>query len=200
MLFLPDIAGQALEFGKVFERYQEAVSNESTVLATELKSTVNPRVLDIGCGIAGYHTEWLRSREDEFHLFLMDSSKFDFKSLLYGYGDKNRYYNSLRLALSYISHHTLNFNSRKFSCLDTQNMGEIPQDLNLVCSFLSWGFHYPLGVYWEEVTRKIVKGGKLIIDVRSNSKDEEFVKSQGLYAVEKFSDLNGSKRYYLVRL
>ena len=40
------------------------------------------------------------------------------------------------------------------------------EKFDLVVSLISWGFHYPLSTYLDQVYQKMALGGVLIIDVR----------------------------------
>jgi hypothetical protein len=59
------------------------------------------RLADIGCGIGGYHRDWL-SEYPKGSVLLVDQTKFNFSSLFYGHGKPNRHYNNLRLAKKYL--------------------------------------------------------------------------------------------------
>ena len=50
---------------------------------------------------------------------------------------------------------------------------------DIVMSYLSWGFHYPVSVYAEAVRHLIRRGGRLIITVRRNTKGEAALKTFG---------------------
>jgi SAM-dependent methyltransferase len=53
-----------------------------------------------------------------------------------------------------------------FRTLDAAD-GAFPKGpLDLVISLASWGFHYPLRTYLDQVHRALAPGGRLILDVR----------------------------------
>jgi hypothetical protein len=81
---------KALSYRRVFKEYENLVLFNSNYLLKYInRNELN--ILDIGCGIAGYHKSWLRIYKG--YLTLFDSSTFNFTSLRYGHGSKNRYYN-----------------------------------------------------------------------------------------------------------
>jgi len=50
-----------------------------------------------------------------------------------------------------------------------ENDIEIETRVDLVLSLISWGFHYPVGVYLERVYDLLDEGGVLILDIRRDT-------------------------------
>jgi hypothetical protein len=180
---------------KVKKRYLESVLTEAQALTYLAESFVNDdsfKVLDIGCGIAGYHRDWLRSRSNSNdHLYLLDSNNFHLSALAYGHGDSKRYYNSLNLAKYFIMQD--NDFATNIKLLDIAKSYDFPLQIDLVVSFISWGFHYPLSLYWERVLASTKLGGCIMVDIRKDSESERFlllrtgIKSKIVYENAKFN-------------
>ena len=129
-------------------------------------------IADIGSGIGGYHKEWLRNFPNSAVL-LIDQTKFSFTSLFYGHGKSERYYNNLALAkkfLLYGGHVT----PKQIHLIDTRSYKEKFEDSEIVISFISLGFHYPLETYWDRIWSS-PKVQILLLDVRIDSQSEKFL-------------------------
>ena len=49
----------------------------------------------------------------------------------------------------------------------------LPEALDLVISLISWGFHYPVAVYADQVREILRPGGRVILDVRKGTDGRE---------------------------
>jgi hypothetical protein len=160
---------KALNSSRVFKEYENLVLFNSNYLLNFINRS-ELKVLDIGCGIAGYHKSWLRIYKGNLTLF--DSSTFNFTSLRYGYGSKNRYYNSLNLANRYLQE--FNESNTQIRIIDSKFKSFSDQKYDLIISFLSWGFHFHLNTYWDEAINSLEIGGLIILDIRKFSTSYEF--------------------------
>ena len=170
--------------------YQNALEVESKLLfeiVKELGQEKELKILDIGCGIAGYHRLWLNQLKSKSHtLFLMDNSEFNLKALAYGHGDSDRYYNSLKLAKSYLSKNNLLAHRVETIEVKKDYPSKLPNKIDIVVSFLSWGFHYNLQEYWEDIINRCEPDKSiLVIDVREKSPSLDFLLSQDNIKIEK---------------
>ena len=180
---------QSINHKKVLEKYYETVIVEDNLLNEIVAklSGKNISIIDIGCGIAGYHKNWLRNnKERDIQLFLMDSSTFNLAALRYGHGEFNRYYNSLKLAKKLLlkssgaKRESIQLIEVKSSFLE-----KLPKNLDLIISFISWGFHYPLDTYWDLMLERMTIGSSvMIIDVRKNSISSDFLFTQKNVTIE----------------
>ena len=180
---------QSINHKKVLEKYYETVIVEDNLLNEIVAklSRKNISIIDIGCGIAGYHKNWLRNnKERDIQLFLMDSSTFNLAALRYGHGEFNRYYNSLKLAKKLLlkssgaKRESIQLIEVKSSFLE-----KLPKNLDLIISFISWGFHYPLDTYWDLMLERMTIGSSvMIIDVRKNSISSDFLFTQKNVTIE----------------
>ena len=190
---------QSINHKIVLEKYYETIIGESKLLNDTVAklSGKSISIIDIGCGIAGYHKDWLRdNKEKEIQLFLMDSSTFNLAALRYGHGEVNRYYNSLKLAkkllikLSGAKRESIQLIDVKSGFLE-----KLPNKLDLITSFISWGFHYPLDIYWDLILARMTIGSSImLIDVRKNSISSDFLFTQKNVTIEIISETSKFNR------
>lgn len=141
-------------------------------------------ILDIGCGMAGIDTflykHYLQSSELRF--YLLDKTDIEEK-VFYGFKEQGAFYNSLELARELLTQ-----NGIEAEMIFTQEATEkngilFDTTFDLVISLLSWGHHYPVSVYLEQVYEKLNPGGHLIIDIRTGTDGEKTV-------MQKFGNLD----------
>ena len=123
------------------------------------------RVLDVGSGLAGLDVALFRHYRDEpeLVLYLLDRSSGSLPD--YGFAVRDEYYNALELSRRVLESNGVPPES--FRILDTGNGDGVPDGpLDLVVSIASWGFHYPVATYLDDVHRALGPGGRLILDVR----------------------------------
>lgn len=136
-------------------------------------------ILDIGCGVAGIdimlHKHYIVTAKNP-HFYLLDKSEINSK-VYYGIEKKAAYYNSLDIAKR-----LLMANGVKESHIHTQEVTGSPLfpgvQFDLVISLISWGFHYPVSTYLEEVYNSLSTGGALIIDVRKETEGEALLEKK----------------------
>lgn len=134
-------------------------------------------ILDIGCGIAGIdaalatHFSALTPR-----VVLLDKSAIDDR-VYYDFHDRASWYNSLEAARETLLANGVN--EKSLTLLNAEEDGRIQYDgsFDLIISLISWGFHYPIGVYLEEVKRLLAPCGVLILDVRTSSDGEAILRN-----------------------
>lgn len=129
-------------------------------------------VLELGCGL-GRMSIYLNSKlKNNPHFILADVTAQSDK-VRYGWNPGESYYNDLDLTAKFCkmnglpSFSTFDLNSRKITELE---------NIDLVMSFLSVGFHYPIEGYLEDLIKITSKDAVMIFGVRSgiySSKDFE---------------------------
>jgi SAM-dependent methyltransferase len=130
------------------------------------------RVLDIGAGMGGIDCYIARSSARTAEIWLLDKSgeSEEWNSGYHSDAGSFSHYNSFAqagdmLAASGIARGRIHF-------VDIDRDG-FPADrkFDVICSFLSWGFHYPVEVYADAVTQVLAPGGVLILDIRRGTAD-----------------------------
>jgi len=178
----------SLSYNKVFYAYEIETVNESNLLCKLILEEFpekNLTILDIGVGIGGYHKKWIREHSHSSTLYIMDNSEFNIRALSYGHGDSDRYYNSLFLTKNFLN----NVDSSKVKVesieIKKDYPGKIPNHLDLIVSFISWGFHYSLENYWSTIIQRMSLNSSIIlVDVRKNSQSYSFLKEQTNFSLE----------------
>ena len=129
-------------------------------------------VLDIGCGLGGIDILLYRHyAPDSPSLALLDREGVS-TELFYGYEEEAAHYTSLSEA-----RRLLEQNGVPRGAITTWNADRdgypVGHRFDLIISLISWGFHYPLGTYLDEVRRTLAEGGTLILDVQEDSGAEK---------------------------
>lgn len=164
---------ESLRISTIRKKYYLDLKNEYLNMQSVLPSDVK-NILDIGCGIAGidlflFH-HYVNEKPD---LFLID--KNGIQDVYYGFKKDAAFYNSLELTSSFLEMnrvprekiHTIDVIHEPFPKKTT---------FGLVLSLLSWGFHYPVSTYMENVCNVLSPDGLLIIDIRKNTDGEAVLK------------------------
>ncbi len=142
----------------------------------------NPQnILDIGCGVAGIDIMLYRHYSQSGigsnpYLHLFDKTEIN-KKVYYGLEKEAAYYNSLGIARE-----ILIVNGVEPSHISTQEVTDKPifpgKRFDLVISLISWGFHYPINMYIEEVFNSLKIGGMLIVDARKGTDGESMLEKK----------------------
>ena len=193
-----NILFQSIWYNKIFYDYEIATVDESDLLCKLILEEFSQKdliILDIGVGIGGYHKKWIREHKNNSTLYIMDNSKFNIRALSYGHGSSDRYYNSLFLTKKFLN---IADNPKvKIESIEIKEEypGKIPIHLDLIVSFISWGFHYSLEEYWDTITQRMsLNTSILLIDLRQNSHSSNFLKKQNNFTVEVLSSDSKSNR------
>mgnify|MGYP001579147514 CR=1 FL=1 len=136
-------------------------------------------VLDIGCGVAGIDVLLNKHYKElgrDIEIFLLDKTETASR-VYYGLEKRAAYYNSL-----FVAREILERNGVKGPSIHTQEAAGGPifpgKQFDLVVSLISWGFHYPVETYLDEVYGLLKLGGKLIIDIRKGSGGEKLIEKK----------------------
>ena len=99
---------------------------------------------------------------------LLDKTKID-SSIVYNYRENGSFYNSLPLAKFFLVQYGVP--AVNITCEECKPDNIIPYSnkFDIVISLLSWGFHYPLNIYLDQVGKLLNNNGILIIDIREGS-------------------------------
>jgi SAM-dependent methyltransferase len=131
-----------------------------------IELTLPKKIADIGCGYAIF--DLFLAKDFGSELILIDLEENDHKH--FGFESEGAAYSNLRVA-----HDFLTSNGLQTSQLDTRNPSS--DDLNdidgldLVCSFISCGYHYPWQTYQDFFERSLRHEGVVILDLRKRIAD-----------------------------
>jgi SAM-dependent methyltransferase len=135
-------------------------------------------VLDVGCGIAGIDAALFKHYGGLPQLYLLDRTETSNAGFEYGMGGVHRFYNSLELAQQFLTANGVN--PAQIHLLDAQPgfTFDKTHHFDLVISLISWGYHYPVETYLDQVYDRMNPGGHLILDVRKGHGGEDQLRSR----------------------
>jgi len=193
-----NILFHSLSSNKVFYAYEIETASESNLLCKLIIEEFPEHdltILDVGVGIGGYHKKWIREHSNNSTLYLMDNSEFNYRALSYGHSDSDRYYNSLFLTRNFLNNYDSSKVKVKSIEIKKEYPDKLPNHLDLIISFISWGFHYSLEDYWITITQRMSLFTSIIlIDIRKNSQSYSFLKEQTNFSLEMISSNSKSDR------
>ena len=141
------------------------------------------RVLDIGCGIGLLDLLIYRNaagRKPELYLFdrSVELSKLSTSGIApTGFNDRYVFTASLKLAASFLKLNGVAGCDIRLCEVGAWNIRQ-GAPFDLVFSRKSWGFHYPLSEYLEEVVSSLADKGIVITDVRGNQDGEDLMRQR----------------------
>ncbi len=149
---------------EVARRAAAVVYGEYQSLADTLKSFAPKRIADIGCGYAFF--DLFAARDLEAKVLLIDHEVNEHRH--FGFQAEGAAYSSLVVARK-----LLEDNAVESSAIETLNPRDQPPEeaapVDLVVSFLSCGFHYPVDSYLPFIDKVLVSGGVAIFDLRMDT-------------------------------
>ena len=156
-------------------------------------------ILDVGCGIAGIDLFFFRhyDKSDFLKFHLLDKTEMD-KKVFYNYKPKGAFYNSLFVACEFLRRNGIP--EKNINLLEAEKDFQIkaPPELDLIVSLISWGFHYPVSTYLDQVYNLLRKDGHLIMDLRKERGGEKELE-QKFSSVTKISERQNSCRVLAVK-
>jgi SAM-dependent methyltransferase len=159
----------ALRRNAIVPRFQRGILRDFRSIEAALPPTV-ANVLDIGCGLAAIDVLISRhfSKPSPPSLFLADFEETN-TSLDYSFGISHSRYNSFVVARELLLD-----NGIPLETLHMISPEEIGRNRDLPCfdlviSTLAWGFHFPVESYSQAVSDVMADGGRLILDIRTNT-------------------------------
>lgn len=151
-------------------------------------------IVDIGSGIGIQNILLAELCESNYippvKILMIDKTKTE-DNIWYGFQKEGAFYNSLSL-----SKHIVEDNStaqvRVHEALPNYHINADNESVDLVTSFISWGFHYPIETYLDEVIRVMKPGATLIVDVRKHSGgwdklEEQFGEGMVIQSFQKYN-------------
>ena len=134
-------------------------------------------ILDVGCGIAGIDVLLYQHFQTPLTLYLLDKSTVD-ASIHYGFASSGSFYNSLTAAKQLLVQNGVPAAQIHLLEATSDNQIAITEPLDMIISLISWGFHYPVATYLEPAFQLLKPGGRLIIDVRQGTGEEQLLRDR----------------------
>jgi hypothetical protein len=165
--------------------YQAEKKKNFEITTAYLKSKPT-NLLDIGCGLAWESRMFGNQFNTELWLIDGDANNNKDKD---SNSKETKYHES---ANSFLFYHTLELLDTELKKLNTPNyhlidcnMLNIPNDVkfDLITSWLSCGFHYPVSTYKELILKHSHKDTRVIVDLRTLGKGQDPILESGVKIV-----------------
>lgn len=143
---------------EIRREFEEIVSYLS---AMEIK-----RIVDIGCGHALIEPYFFQRFCCDIHLVDIEKSS----NRHHGFRKTGAGYSSLRSAVTYLENNGVE--PRNIRATNPQKTLLSDQNVDLIISLLSCGFHYPLSEYLPFVKSSLRPGGAFVFDLRREGEDQ----------------------------
>jgi SAM-dependent methyltransferase len=124
-------------------------------------------ILDIGCGVGGIDI-FLHRHYGTPHLYLVDRTETA-RTVWYGFEEKGAFYNSFEATRRLLVKNGVPESALRFREVGEDGQLDVPEEVDLVVSLISWGFHYPVEAYADQVVALLRPGGRVILDVRKGT-------------------------------
>lgn len=159
---------------KIITSFSQDIQKDFQTILPFLPENIE-NTLDIGSGVGGIDALISEHYDHTINIHLLDKSKVN-DTIYYGFESETAYYNSLEIAKELLK---LNHVPTENIVLhDTESLHTCFKKgyYDIVTSFISWGFHYPVAMYLEAVYDSLRQGGVLIMDVRDGTTGIEELK------------------------
>jgi SAM-dependent methyltransferase len=144
-------------------------------------------ILDIGCGIGGVHPFINNEYHRKAFFTMYDKTKTE-KRIWYEFKQQGAFYNDLSYTKQFLVENGIS--EAHVETLEASEHPVFSRKYDLITSFISWGWHYPLSTYWDVVLETLQDDGVLILDIRSDQRARKIIES----AFEYVETIDKSKR------
>lgn len=136
-------------------------------------------ILDIGCGIGGIDVLLHRhyNCDPKIAFYLLDKTNIR-KRVYYGFEEKSAFYNSLDVTEQLLSQNGIPRKNIHLLESTPDLRINVGTDVALVISLFSWGFHYPVSTYLDQVYNILRQGGHLLMDIRKATGEEKWLEKR----------------------
>lgn len=153
---------------RIKQLYQDDMRQEYLTIKPVLPAQCSS-VLDIGCGVAGIDVFIQRHYADQpIDFFLLDKSHVE-KNVFYLFKPDGAFYNSLDVSRTMLTDNGIDAQRVHLREATEHDGIDVDRKTDLVISLLSWGFHYPVATYVEQVCDLLSDDGIVIVDVRKGT-------------------------------
>jgi glycosyltransferase involved in cell wall biosynthesis/SAM-dependent methyltransferase len=171
---------EAWLFRKRIKRlFSEDIAREYAAIKNFLPEHTHA-VLDIGCGVAGIDVMLYRHYKTQnrtIDLYLLDETELNQK-VYYGFEKKASFYNSLSIAKLLLASNRIESKNVHVQEINSDYKINFSTKFDLVISLISWGFHYPVSTYLDQVYNLLKPNGVLIMDIRKGTGEEKMLKDK----------------------
>lgn len=160
---------------KIKVEFTKDIRNDYLTIKAFLPQKIDS-ILDIGCGVAGIDILISNHYGNDIDVFLLDKTQVD-DNVYYGFEREGSFYNSLQISKKLLELNGIN--SKRIYLQEATQDNKIKfENVNMAVSLFSWGFHYPISTYLDEVYKKLKTNGILISDIRKNTNGEKEIKDK----------------------
>lgn len=147
--------------------FEEEIKKDYEYIKNYLPYKCN-NILDVGCGIGGIDIMLMQHYRDKpmFYLFDFIDQVYPNK-IKYGFNEKYFGYNSKEQTIKFMKANGMT----NFKYLDAQTGVPLTtlSNIDIVISLLSWGYHYTVDTYIDQIIPIMSDDGVLIMDVREKT-------------------------------
>jgi SAM-dependent methyltransferase len=122
----------------------------------------NPRVLDVGSGVGFIDVAAYQYLGGAAKFFLLDRDSL--QSPDSDYSEDYTFYHSWATTRDVLASSGIAYPGA-FVLLDQGQTRLWPGDLDLITSYASWCWHYPLSTYWTQALASLKIGGRLVLEI-----------------------------------
>ena len=135
-------------------------------------------ILDIGSGVGGFDVLLNAHYAPKYPIFyLLDKTEMPGK-VYYGLEKKASFYNSFSVTKDFLVKNGVPEKNIFVQEANEKNTIDFDTKFDLIISLISWGFHYPVETYLDEVYEKLSPGGILIMDIRKGFEGIEILRNK----------------------
>lgn len=122
----------------------------------------NPRILDVGSGVGIIDIVAYQALGRSGRFFLLDNGQLTVPTT--EYSRDYPFYHSWYTTKDVLASSGIEWPGA-FTFLDQGQTQLWPGDLDLITSYASWCWHYPLSTYWPQVMANLRIGGRLVVEI-----------------------------------
>ena len=151
---------------EIADLYYEDITNDYQQIAPYLPGRASS-IVDVGAGLGGINIFLQERYKDQNpHFHLLDKDQMD-RTIYYFYEKTASAYCDFNATRNFLADNGLP--EMQFTLFDL-NEAAFPAEINadLVISLVSWGYHYPLDTYLDQVVAMLGEDGSLVIDLRKD--------------------------------
>ena len=138
------------------------------------------RVLDIGAGLGFGALAVSKHLESTSKFTIIDKSRVT-ENLFYGFEKEAAAYNDLSLSQKFLT--TNGIDADRLTTVDIEKESFPKGEFDFILSCISWGFHYPVSTYIDDVKRCLASGGVIYIDLRQGTDGQSELEKAGFQMI-----------------